>query len=276
MATKRCYGCKTQKPLTEFHKHPTNKDRLQTDCKDCRRHRSREYQRRHRAEASARTVAWYKANPEKAAKHRATRGLKKYGLTAESFTAMLIDQGSCCEICKKSLAVRKEQHIDHCHMTGQVRGILCHGCNMGLGHFGDDVGRLLAAANYLAAAGAAASEHANAFAEHLTAAGGAFDGAGPTAATSEESPTVNDARLGLARGTGGRRRGIRRQAGKSDNHQASKHKATHTELLSPHCQDHSSPRVRSSGPGLATKTHPRRTRKNARRKSSSARDRRSQ
>ena len=40
-------------------------------------------------------------------------------------------------------------HLDHCHDTGRVRGILCPSCNHGLGKVHDDPALLGAAARYL-------------------------------------------------------------------------------------------------------------------------------
>jgi hypothetical protein len=40
--------------------------------------------------------------------------------------------------------------IDHCHESKKVRGLLCHKCNVGLGFFADDIGKLASAARYLA------------------------------------------------------------------------------------------------------------------------------
>jgi hypothetical protein len=70
---------------------------------------------------------------------------KKYGLTERELAAMMAAQGGRCVICLAGPA----EHVDHDHTTGAVRGILCSGCNTGLGNFGDDLFRLIGAMNYL-------------------------------------------------------------------------------------------------------------------------------
>ena len=52
-----------------------------------------------------------------------------------------------CHICCSP--VERDCHIDHCHDTGKVRGLLCATCNKGLGLFKDSVPNLKAAINYL-------------------------------------------------------------------------------------------------------------------------------
>ena len=54
-----------------------------------------------------------------------------------------------CGICRIELA-EADWHVDHCHRTGKVRGILCHKCNIGLGHFNDDPVLFARAAEYVA------------------------------------------------------------------------------------------------------------------------------
>lgn len=76
-----------------------------------------------------------------------------HGITPEQFEAMLAEQENCCAICGMEgwLGGRHpgSPHVDHDHRTGQIRGLLCAACNLGLGRFNDDPERLRAAAEYL-------------------------------------------------------------------------------------------------------------------------------
>ena len=76
---------------------------------------------------------------------------KKYGISAEQFDGMLQQQGSRCAICQTDQPNGKYNvfHVDHCHDTARVRGLLCYECNVGLGKFGDSVDRLSRAIDYL-------------------------------------------------------------------------------------------------------------------------------
>ena len=77
--------------------------------------------------------------------------LRRYGLTADDFTQMLEAQGGRCAICGTSefQGQGKSAHVDHDHITGKVRGLLCHHCNTALGAFGDSPEILLEAITYL-------------------------------------------------------------------------------------------------------------------------------
>jgi hypothetical protein len=77
------------------------------------------------------------------------RWLKRYGMTIEQYEQMLASQGGCCAICRTGEVPSRGWHVDHDHATGRVRGILCHGCNVSLGHFRDSVDLLQAAVVYL-------------------------------------------------------------------------------------------------------------------------------
>jgi hypothetical protein len=73
----------------------------------------------------------------------------EYGLAPDEITLLLsVDR---CAICKHAWGETRAAQpvIDHDHKTGRVRGVICGGCNLGLGKFGDDPARLSAAATYL-------------------------------------------------------------------------------------------------------------------------------
>ena len=77
-----------------------------------------------------------------------------YGLTKEMYFALYESQGKVCACCgSPDKASKKLKHlplmVDHCHETNVVRGLLCHGCNAGLGLFKDSSLRLQQAIRYL-------------------------------------------------------------------------------------------------------------------------------
>lgn len=95
---------------------------------------------------------WRNKNPEKSK----NLDLKKlYGITLQEYETRLAEQNSVCAICggkettKDKDGAPRRMPVDHCHKTGRIRGLLCTQCNRGLGMFGDDRERLLAAAKYL-------------------------------------------------------------------------------------------------------------------------------
>lgn len=79
--------------------------------------------------------------------------LKVYGLTAEEMTALLARADGRCEICGRPFSGRAEPAIDHNHETGEVRGLLCTNCNLGIGLFKDDPLLLSFAVAYLTPSG---------------------------------------------------------------------------------------------------------------------------
>jgi hypothetical protein len=86
----------------------------------------------------------------KAREYYPTRGrnqhfLRQYGLTVEQVDAAIRVLGSRCEICGKEAKL----HIDHDHVRGIVRGMLCGSCNRGIGLLKDSPEVLESAAAYL-------------------------------------------------------------------------------------------------------------------------------
>jgi len=81
------------------------------------------------------------------------RRLARVGMTPVEYLEMYERQGGRCALCRKErfgwgrgLA---KLHIDHCHATGRVRGLLCGDCNTAIGRFGDDPTKLRRAADYV-------------------------------------------------------------------------------------------------------------------------------
>ena len=92
----------------------------------------------------ARKKLWYQKNKEKM---RVDRNIKLYGVDKDRETFIIESQNYEC-ICGRKLN-EVWTHIDHCHKTGKVRGILCSECNTGLGKFKDSIELLQKAIEYL-------------------------------------------------------------------------------------------------------------------------------
>lgn len=83
---------------------------------------------------------------------RITARARKYGMDRAAFDDLLAGQGGACALCastQKGFNSGVGLHIDHCHETGRVRGLLCGDCNTALGRFGDNPALLRRAAEYL-------------------------------------------------------------------------------------------------------------------------------
>lgn len=76
---------------------------------------------------------------------------KTLGLAPGTLPEVLRKFKECCAICgaTETPGKRASLHVDHCHRTGAIRGLLCGPCNLGIGKFNDDPELLLAAAAYL-------------------------------------------------------------------------------------------------------------------------------
>ena len=90
---------------------------------------------------------YYKANPHKRSSRLEARNVdyrdksnaKVYGLTLEEYRQMFIDCDNKCNICGKENGEKPNKlQVDHNHITGQVRGLLCRNCNTGIGYLKSD------------------------------------------------------------------------------------------------------------------------------------------
>ena len=124
-----CSGCGTTE-IDKFYVDASGK-RTNKDCKEC-----------HKAKAKNRWQAKSVLDKRLTVAHR-------YGLTAEQYIALADQHGGKCGICGEIPKTARGLHIDHCHATGKVRGLLCHSCNVGIGALRDDPKLLSKALEYL-------------------------------------------------------------------------------------------------------------------------------
>lgn len=84
-------------------------------------------------------------------RQRTKRLQRDYGLTQEQHDDMLEAQHFQCAICGTAAPGGRDDvwHVDHCHTSGAVRGLLCCDCNLGLGKFKDNAASLAKAIEYL-------------------------------------------------------------------------------------------------------------------------------
>ena len=98
-------------------------------------------------QAKAKAREWQNANPEK----RKAQRLREFGISLEEFNQIMQKQGSCCAICGYSDQSNKKffPMVDHDHVSGKVRGLLCSNCNQAIGKFKDDITIIESAISYL-------------------------------------------------------------------------------------------------------------------------------
>lgn len=120
---KKCTKCDVEKPLEEYGSAGA---RLRANCKSC----VSEYNRKRYSNPILREREQFRAIKT------------KYGLSKEQYLEMV--EGGC-QMCHTDIKLV----VDHCHDTGRVRGILCHWCNIAIGHLKDNPELALRAYYYL-------------------------------------------------------------------------------------------------------------------------------
>jgi len=131
MTTKKCSKCREYKDIAEFSKNRCKKDGLNQECKICNR-------QSHKEARNKGHTRWHDLK-------------KNFGITKQEYESILKEQGYKCAICGHPHVEEKGSrlHLDHCHTTGIIRGLLCKHCNLGLGHFKDNRFLLHVASSYL-------------------------------------------------------------------------------------------------------------------------------
>ncbi|MBQ1000616.1 endonuclease VII domain-containing protein [Streptomyces nigra] len=175
---KRCRGCERDLPLASFARDRNRRDGLQVRCRECVAEYSAAHYRRRRA-AIGKSVRekvavpaghklcrqcgevkphseWHRnatASDGLATRCKACKAVqgrqghlkRAYGITEADRQGLVASQGGVCCICLAALP----EHVDHCHETGRVRGVLCFSCNAALGQFKDRPDVIRRAAAYV-------------------------------------------------------------------------------------------------------------------------------
>lgn len=130
---KQCTGCQKLLPFTSFNKRNDTLIGFTSRCKSC--------------VADAQKVR-YVGNKNV---WRDGAYKRDFGISLNEYEALLNSQNGSCSICKSPETGLNTNHfaVDHDHESGRVRGLLCSGCNLGLGKFKDDPKLLRRAVEYL-------------------------------------------------------------------------------------------------------------------------------
>lgn len=157
-----CQKCDRVRPLGDFGNESNSRHGIRSMCKDCTN--AGNYGRISKYREAMGADAWRAKRRDYLTSWRAgvtltkeaqdtRRGYqlkRKYGITEHEFKMMLAEQDGRCAICMTPKP-NKDWHVDHCHASGEVRGILCNLCNGGLGFFQDNTDALAMASIYLRA-----------------------------------------------------------------------------------------------------------------------------
>jgi hypothetical protein len=112
---KECKHCKEIKPRDAFYTSRAGKINDPT-CRLC---------------LSILRKAKNSSDPNLLKQQRRANHLKsRYGITIEQYKFLLEKQNNCCAVCEKHQDMEKTNfHVDHDHITGEIRGLLCNYCN---------------------------------------------------------------------------------------------------------------------------------------------------
>lgn len=158
MTVKICRKCKIAQPFENYYAYK-NTSKIYSACKGC---------------CSKSNKAWKSANPDRVKLSNQQRGTqwtiaarskyalserekhdsylwRSYGITLDQYEEMLKAQNGVCAICKDECnrKTTKRLCVDHDHITGVVRGLLCFQCNVGVGKFKDSPAIMTVAAQYM-------------------------------------------------------------------------------------------------------------------------------
>lgn len=150
-----CGICNKDLPPSKFYlrKSGPQKGKIYSPCKKCGKVQSARFRKRNPELKRKLANTWYHKNKSSA---RNTRLKSQYGITLENYKDLLVVQNGVCAVCGKPETMTNPKKktisdlaVDHNHITGKVRGLLCRACNTGIGCFSDDPQLMVLAANYV-------------------------------------------------------------------------------------------------------------------------------
>ena len=135
-----------------FYKDKSKKDGLHSICKDCHIEYRKEL---HATDSEARNRANERSkryridNPVTYKLSITNSTLKnKYGITLDDYNRILKEQNNSCIVCGAT-PDKQRLHVDHNHITGEVRGLLCQACNVSIGKMKESPELLERLASYI-------------------------------------------------------------------------------------------------------------------------------
>lgn len=155
---KVCVTCKLWKSYDEFRHRSRNKDGLQLPrpiCKACEAGQAAEYRQEHPDKHTQAKRNWEKNNPEKHERIQLRKKARDIGLDPDIIEAHFDSHRGLCDLCSRPPSGTRKNgrprylSIDHCHASGEFRGLLCNSCNLALGMFRDDADLMRRAADYV-------------------------------------------------------------------------------------------------------------------------------
>lgn len=158
---KICSVCFENKALSSFSKDRANKDGLRSNCRICVNKYNKIQRTKHPERNRINCKSYRENNLEKIKngqknhylknKDRITNKIlmKTYGISLEYKKELFDYQCGQCKICSTRFEKVGSAHIDHCHETGKIRGLLCQKCNRGIGMFNEQINLLKIAIEYI-------------------------------------------------------------------------------------------------------------------------------
>lgn len=151
--TKTCIKCLASKPVTDFGLRAKGATERQSACKACQSASSREWYLANAEvvrERVGRRYAAIRSDPERWFVHSLRNSARQRGLDPDLVVARFEGHDGLCDSCGEPNTTHHGRlFIDHDHATGELRGLLCHGCNSAIGLLRDSPGLLMRAASYL-------------------------------------------------------------------------------------------------------------------------------